>query len=78
MENETMNVLDLFRPPFWYDKEGGYIFDANNQMIGEVRAWGFLQKFENGGAMQDELGEKLVQAFNQLYTKPTTTPTLPE
>ena len=32
-----------FKLPFRYDPEGQYIFDAENNMIADIRAWGHLK-----------------------------------
>lgn len=61
-------VLKLFKLPAYFDKNGGYFFDQNNQMMGEVRAWGYLKYKSDAEKLQDELGEMIVSAFNEKYT----------
>jgi hypothetical protein len=65
------STLALFKPPFWFEKTGGYIFDANSQMVGEVRAWGYLQTFPQADAVQDELGGMIAEALTNLWNDQT-------
>lgn len=51
------------------DTDSGYIFDADNQMVAEVRAWGYLQYFEDAEKLQDTLGQMLAKAFNEYAEK---------
>ena len=35
--------MKYFRLPFKGDGEGSYIFDKNEQMVAQIRGWGWLQ-----------------------------------
>ncbi len=65
----TQEMLSKFAYPATFDEIGGYIFDANNQMMGEVRAWGKLQYFPNGEQLQDALGQFIADAINEKWEK---------
>jgi len=58
-------VLGKFKLPIQFAE--GYLFDANDQMVGEIRAWGHLQRFPNGEQLQDELGAMICSAFNEKF-----------
>jgi hypothetical protein len=60
-------VLGKFKLPVRYDNHGQYIFDADNQMVADVRAWGYLERFDNAELLQDTLGEMIAKAFNEKY-----------
>lgn len=57
--------------PVHCDEFGMYIFDANNEMIMEVRGWGRLQKLgeECGERMQKAIGDAFARAFNETFGK---------
>ena len=57
-------VLDILKPPFRYDPEGQQIFDSNNNLVLDVRAWGKLQNYENGEKLQDDFGKFTVDRLN--------------
>ena len=52
-----------FKLPFRYDPEGQYIFDAENNMIADIRAWGHLKDER----LQDALGELIAKAVNDAW-----------
>jgi hypothetical protein len=56
-------ILEMIKFPLWYDKEGQYIFDANNQMVLEVRGYGHFKDEQ----LQDFWGEMVVKALNDTY-----------
>ena len=60
-----------FKQPFRYDPEGQYIFDAENNMIADIRAWGHLKDER----LQDALGELIAKAVSDAWN---TRPLLPE
>jgi len=62
-------VTELFTLPLKYDDYGQIIWDSNNQMVADIRAWGMLQYREQGDKIQDCLGQMLVDAFNEKYYK---------
>jgi hypothetical protein len=69
MSEHITKVLDVYTFPAKYDEMGGYIFDANNQMIGEVRGWGKLQYLPDAEELQDALGQFIVDAINEKWEK---------
>lgn len=62
-------ILQLFKLPLKYDAHGQMIFDSNNRMVADVRAWGYLQYKPNPEELQDTLGEMIAKAFNEKYGK---------
>lgn len=73
-------ALALYRSPFRYDVRGGYVWDANNEMVAgkagstaaqllEIRGWGRLQYLPDGAALQDEVGRLIAQALNEFWLK---------
>ncbi len=67
MEELRKELKKQFIKPFKFIPEAGYIFDSNNQMVGEVRGWGHLSKFPNADKLQDELGEMLSEGLNIVF-----------
>ncbi|MFW6219851.1 MAG: hypothetical protein ACOCZ5_01425 [bacterium] len=58
-------LFEVLKPPFRYDDYGQYIFDSNNNMVVDVRAWGKLQYYENGEELQDSLGNMITDFLNE-------------
>jgi len=58
------NIFEIFQPPFKYDDYGQMIFDKNNQLVLDVRGWGFLQCEDKPQELQDSLGSQVVEALN--------------
>jgi hypothetical protein len=48
--------------------EHGYIYDADGNMITQIRGWGRLQYLENGEAKQDTIGQFVTDAINEKLT----------
>ncbi len=65
--NQTIEdkLKEYFKPPFTFGS--GYIFDSNNQMVGEVRAWGYLQYKPDSEKLQDRLGELIAEALTEKF-----------
>jgi len=63
------NVFDILQAPFKYDSYGQKVFDKNNNLVLDVRAWGLLQYEENGEELQDSFGEKVVEGLNYIANK---------
>jgi hypothetical protein len=61
------SIIEKFTLPFSFDKEGGYIFDADMRMVGEVRSWWYLQQFEQSQELQDGLGELIAEGLNIVF-----------
>lgn len=69
MDNITKEALSKFSYPAKYIEGAGYIFDAKDQMMGEVRAWGMLQYHDNPEDLQDALGRFMADAMNHEWEK---------
>ena len=78
-------AMALYVPPF--KLLHGYIYDSNDQMVADsdgvkasvvtrVRGWGRIGYMPNAEALQDEVGQMMVDAMNAYYTAPTLTPPL--
>ena len=63
------NVFEILQPPFKYDDFGQMIFDKDNNLCLDVRAWGLLQYKKNGEALQDSFGEAVAEALNEIANK---------
>ena len=57
-------VLGILKPPFRYDSHGQKVFDSNNNLVLDVRAWGLLQYEEDGEDLQDSFGEYVAKSLN--------------
>jgi len=68
---ERKKVLKYVALPVRCDDRGIYIFDANNEMIMEVRGWGRLGKLgaECGERVQKAIGDAFAEAFNETYSE---------
>lgn len=66
-------VVKKFKQPLRYDKEDQRIFDADNRLVVDVRAWGYLsstiQNQQLAMQIQDALGEMIAKAFNHCYSE---------
>jgi hypothetical protein len=63
-------ILEVFKLPFSYDSDGQFITDAQGKKVSDIRGWGVLQYQKNNPELlQDTLGEMLVKAFNEKYSK---------
>lgn len=69
MAQDVFDPFQHIKPPFHYDDYGQMIFDSNNQMVLNVRAWGLLQKFEHGAQKQDAFGVHVVYLLNQRWQR---------
>ena len=58
-----------FRPPFSYNATGQYIFDADGQMILDVRGWGHIQYLDHPIDRQDSIGLFIVDLLNLFYPR---------
>ena len=63
--SEKLKVLEFLQPPFRYDSYGQMIFDKNNNLVLDVRAWGMLQYKENGEQLQDSFGKFVANSMNK-------------
>lgn len=58
------NVFEVLKPPFRYDNYGQKIFDSDNNLVLDVRAWGLLQYKQDGEMLQDDFGNKVAEGIN--------------
>ena len=73
-------ALSLYKPPFKYVH--GYIYDSGNQMVADdggsehsvenavisrIRGWGRISYMQDAEALQDEMGQIVVDALNAYY-----------
>lgn len=58
-----------FKPPFKYDNMGNCIFDADNNMIVDIRGWGFLTGTGGGLGYKDEKACKIQDAIGERIAK---------
>ena len=63
------NVFEILQPPFKYDDFGQMIFDKDNNLCLDVRAWGLLQYEKDAEALQDSFGEAVAEALNEIAKK---------
>ena len=55
----------LIKTPVKYDNRGQYIWDADMNMIANIRSWGRISYMENPHEKQDKMGEFIAQAINE-------------
>jgi len=68
-------VLEVYKPPFYYDQHSGYICDSNHEVISDKwrqgvtrgRGWGRAYKMENYKIVHDEIGKHIAAALNQYW-----------
>jgi hypothetical protein len=56
---ETINF------PVVYDTYGQKIFDADNNMVLDIRGWGWIQKMDSPKLRQDSIGEWVADLMNR-------------
>lgn len=70
MSNE---IFAPFKPPFHYDSDGGRICDSNNELMVDLRGWGYLTGKGTGGlgmdnesaaSIQDRIGIHITNLLN--------------
>ena len=75
MTNEQI-ALELYTPPFRF--QGGYIWDAKNNMVSDdegsdsvqrVRGWGKIGCLPEGEKIQDAVGELIARALTEFWSK---------
>lgn len=78
MEDIRKHALDLYKPPFRF--YNGYIHDSNGNMVSDddevdkgiiqrIRGWGRIGYMPNAEALQDEVGQIIVEALNEFWNK---------
>lgn len=58
----TKSIKDLIKYPVKF--QHGYIYDAESNMITQIRGWGRLQYLPNPEAKQDAIGEWIANVIN--------------
>jgi hypothetical protein len=65
----AVSLKELLKPPFHHDgTPTGMVYDGNTRLL-DIRGWGFFQNYENGGQLQDEFKEFVVQALNEKWMR---------
>lgn len=59
-------AFDTIKLPVRYDNEGQLIFDANENMIADVRGWSYIESLPDPEQRQDQIGELICELINQL------------
>lgn len=62
-----INFQTYFKLPVHYDREGQIIFDANNDMICDIRGFGKMQYYPEPEKIQDKIGLFIVALINKEY-----------
>lgn len=55
----------MIKSPVRYERRGTYIFDADGNMVANVRGWGRISYMEDPEEKQDKMGEFIAQAINE-------------
>lgn len=55
----------LIKAPVRYEKRGTYIFDAEHNMVANVRGWGRISYMDNPEEKQDSMGRFIADAINE-------------
>ncbi len=64
MDKEEIKKLIIY--PVRYEPMGQYIFDAEDNIIANVRGWGRLQYLPDPEATQDEIGRFIAEGINKI------------
>lgn len=71
-------ALDLYKPPFKYHPQLGWIFDGEGRQVLDkidetavlrIRGWGRIGYLENPEQLQDKVGELIAEALNEFWDK---------
>ncbi len=57
-------AFDTIKIPLKYDKLGQIIFTADNQMLLDIRGWGYIQYMDQAEERQDQIGEFITELLN--------------
>lgn len=75
------NTKIIYKPPFTYDKQSGFIYDAEHNHVADkangsseygvarVRGWGRISYMENPKEIQDSIGEHIAKALTEYWRK---------
>jgi hypothetical protein len=58
-------ALRLYEPPF--RRGGGYIFDANHEVVAMVRGWGKISHQPCSEELQDTAGDLFAEALSRFW-----------
>ena len=67
-EDAEMNKLQISFP-VTYLESTQQIFDANNNLVADLRGWGRIQYFDNAIKLQNDIGEFIAKAMNEKFLK---------
>lgn len=62
-EEDVKRILEVYKKPFEY--RNTMIIDANRNHVLDIRGWGRLQHLNDGGDIQDNLGELITEFLNK-------------
>lgn len=65
MSDEADTIKEVIKYPVKYDNGTGYFFDANDDVIAEVRGFGRFQYMEEGTEKMDVIGYFIANAINE-------------
>lgn len=70
-EDMLTKYKTLYKAPFRYDKSGTTVWDAENNMVLNIRGWGrissTIQDESLAGAIQDSFGHKVAELLTDWY-----------
>jgi GTP-binding protein EngB required for normal cell division len=64
---ELARIFEVYKAPFTYEEYGQFIFDKENQMIVDIRGWGYLQRFSDAVQIQDNVGKLITDFLNNAH-----------
>jgi hypothetical protein len=65
--NSQDDAKDVFNRPFRYDGHAQSVMDADNNLVLDIRGWGYLSKLvgeEKAVKLQDKLGKEVSEYLN--------------
>ena len=73
IEAGSIGDYDPFKPPFRYDSMGVCIFDSDNNLILDLRGWGYLTggggglgyDSEKAALIQDNIGKRIAEIMTK-------------
>ena len=61
--SEKNNILELIEPPFKHIMTK--IFNSKNNVVADVRGWGWIQKLNDPEIIHDALGDYIAEAMTE-------------
>lgn len=68
-DKELKRIFEVYYPPFKYEKGAQVILDSHNHMVLDIRGWGYLQRFNDGVEIQDNVGQLVVDLLNDKHNE---------